>query len=97
MKKQTKQVAWIVVMGIVAVLAVTKLKKSAMETCRRHFEETTGSEIRSDELEVVLRKTVFPSRFDKRYRAGCTYRDVTVTMEAKPLKPWHVIWTDKPD
>ena len=103
MKRQTKQVAWIVVLFVLAIAGFfgiqtysqfAKMESGARDACRVYLEGETGEEIDIAFLETSGIEVVFPKPFDKRFRTTCTYGEVSVELECKPLKPWFVVATD---
>lgn len=102
MKRQTKQVAWIVVLivlaiggliGIQAFGQFARMEHGALEACHAYLEDRTGEKIDLERLETSAIEVVFPKPFDKRFRSTCTYGEVSVAMEATPFEDWTIIST----
>ena len=103
MKRQTIQVAWIALLFAIAIAGFfgvqtfrqfARMEEDALEVCHAYLESETGERIDLESVETTAIEVVFPKPFHKRFRTTCTFGEVTVTMQAKPLGNWTVIGTN---
>ena len=79
--------------GIQTYSQFVSMENNARDACHVYLEGETGEEIDIASLRTSGVEVVFPKPFDKRFRTNCTYRDVAVILETKPLKKWTIIST----
>ena len=79
--------------GIQTYSQFVSMENKARDACHVYLEGETDEEIDIASLRTSGIEVVFPKPFDKRFRTTCTYGDVVVEMETKPLREWTVLST----